>query len=307
MYYISVVVPVLNEESLVGQLIESLDLELEKISTNNQIIIVDDGSIDRTWGEIVRKKENMPNLLGIRLSRNFGQHYAITAGLAETNSEWVVVMDGDFQDRPEVIHELLARALQGYEIVFVNRENRPEKTYYKVLQKIFYFTLNTLSGLNLDSRQANFSIISRNVVEGFNKYSENTRFYASTVKWLGFKRSEISASHGKRLNGKPSYTLRKRIRLAVDIILSFSERPLKLSVGLGVVTSLFAIISSLNLFWKAFTKGYTVLGWASVIISVMFFSGVILIVLGIIGLYLGKVFNEVKNRPLYLISERTKN
>jgi dolichol-phosphate mannosyltransferase len=216
-------------------------------------------------------------------------------------------MDGDFQDRPEVIHELLARALQGYEIVFVNRENRPEKTYYKVLQKIFYFTLNTLSGLHLDSRQANFSIISRNVVEGFNKYSENTRFYASTVKWLGFKRSEISASHGKRLNGKPSYTLRKRIRLAVDIILSFSERPLKLSVGLGVVTSLFAIISSLNLFWKAFTKGYTVLGWASVIISVMFFSGVILVVLGIIGLYLGKVFNEVKNRPLYLISERTKN
>lgn len=307
MYYISVVVPVLNEESLVGQLIESLDLELEKISTNNQIVIVDDGSIDRTWGEIVRKKENMPNLLGIRLSRNFGQHYAITAGLAETNSEWVVVMDGDFQDRPEVIHELLARALQGYEIVFVNRENRPEKTYYKVLQKIFYFTLNTLSGLNLDSRQANFSIISRNVVEGFNKYAENTRFYASTVKWLGFKRSEISASHGKRLNGKPSYTLRKRIRLAVDIILSFSERPLKLSVGLGVATSLFAIISSLNLFWKALTKGYTVLGWASVIISVMFFSGVILIVLGIIGLYLGKVFNEVKNRPLYLISERTKN
>ena len=143
MYYISVVVPVLNEESLVGQLIESLDLELEKISTNNQIVIVDDGSIDRTWGEIVRKKENMPNLLGIRLSRNFGQHYAITAGLAETNSEWVVVMDGDFQDRPEVIHELLARALQGYEIVFVNRENRPEKTYYKLLQKIFYFTLNT--------------------------------------------------------------------------------------------------------------------------------------------------------------------
>jgi dolichol-phosphate mannosyltransferase len=144
-------------------------------------------------------------------------------------------MDGDLQDRPEVIPKLLDKAKEGYEIVFVNRENRPEGFIYKMAQRFFYALLNALSGLKLDSRQANFSIISKKVVDNFNRYSETTRFYASTIKWLGFRRAEIFADHGTRFNGISSYTINKRIQLARDIILSFSERPLKFAISLGVV------------------------------------------------------------------------
>jgi dolichol-phosphate mannosyltransferase len=304
---ICVVAPIFNEENTISEFVKQVVNNVKQLNSEYEIILIDDGSNDNSWMEIQKEAQKNGNVRGLKLSKNFGHHYAISAGLHKSAAKWTVVMDSDLQDRPEVIKDLYLKANEGYEVVFVSRTNRPESFPYLFLQKLFYKLLNLFSGIKFNSKQANFSIINYKVVNAFKLFPEKSRFYGSTIKWLGFKRSEISASHGKRLNGKPSYTLRKRIRLAVDIILSFSERPLKLSVGLGVATSLFAIISSLNLFWKALTKGYTVLGWASVIISVMFFSGVILIVLGIIGLYLGKVFNEVKNRPLYLISERTKN
>jgi glycosyltransferase involved in cell wall biosynthesis len=302
---ISVVVPVFNEETLVEELLTRINSVLRTETNNYKIIVIDDGSKDKTWVNILNMKEKIPNIIGIKFSRNFGQHYAISAGLANCNSDWVVVMDGDLQDRPEVIPDLINKAREGFDIVFVNRENRPEGILYRLAQKLFYFMLNSLSGLNLDSRQANFSIINRNVVENFNKYSETTRFYASTVKWLGFNRSEIFANHGLRFNGKPSYTLKKRIQLAGDIILSFSERPLKFAISLGIACSIISLVSVSILIWTALTQGYEVLGWASVIISIIFFSGVTLTVLGIMGLYLAKVFTEVKNRPLYIISEST--
>ena len=303
MEFISVVVPVLNEESLVKELIKRIDTVLKNLSNNYKIIVIDDGSSDETWNSIIDTKIEINDVLAIKLSRNFGQHYAISAGLAHCNSEWVVVMDGDLQDRPEVIPKLLEKALEGHDIVFVNRENRPESLIYKLAQKLFYAILNALSGLNLDSRQANFSIINKKVVDSFNKYSETTRFYASTIKWLGFNRAEIFADHGTRLNGKPSYTFKKRIKLASDIILSFSERPLKFAINIGIFFSAISMILTGQMVWTAITKGYEVLGWASVIISITFFSGIILIVLGIVGLYLAKIFTEVKNRPIYIISE----
>ncbi len=300
------VVPVLNEEALVGELIKRIDTALKNETKNYKIILIDDGSTDETWNQILKTKKEIPNILGIKLSRNFGQHYAISAGLAHSNSDWVVVMDGDLQDRPEVIPKLLDKAKEGYDIVFVNRQNRPEGFMYKAAQKLFYALLNALSGLNLDSRQANFSIISRKVVENFNLYSETTRFYASTIKWLGFKRAEINADHGERLNGKPSYTIKKRINLAMDIILSFSERPLKFAINLGIFFSIISLLLTFKLIWTTITQGFEVLGWASIIISITFFSGIILTVLGITGLYLAKIFTEVKNRPIYIISEVSK-
>jgi glycosyltransferase involved in cell wall biosynthesis len=305
--YITVVVPVLNEESLVEELIRRIDISLKKETQNYKILVIDDGSTDNTWIKILNSKKVIPNVFGIKLSRNFGQHYAISAGLAHCNSDWVVVMDGDLQDRPEVIPKLLDKAKEGYEIVFVNRENRPEGFIYKMAQRFFYALLNALSGLKLDSRQANFSIISKKVVDNFNRYSETTRFYASTIKWLGFRRAEIFADHGTRFNGISSYTINKRIQLARDIILSFSERPLKFAISLGVVFSGISLLFTLKLIWTALRQGFEVLGWASVIISITFFSGIILIVLGIIGLYLAKISTEVKNRPLYIISEKTEN
>ena len=239
---ISVVIPVLNESSLITELIRRVFLNVKKLTNDFEIILIDDGSKDNTWEIISKESAIEPRIKGIKFSRNFGHHYAITAGLNYSSGEWVVVMDGDLQDRPEVIPDLYEKAQEGFEIVFVSRKNRPEKFYYQIAQKSFYVILRFLSGIDFDSNQANFSIISKKVVSAFNKFQENARFYGSSIKWLGFNRTSIYADHGERHSGQPSYTLKKRIRLALDIILSFSERPLKFAIGVGAAMSFSSIL-----------------------------------------------------------------
>jgi glycosyltransferase involved in cell wall biosynthesis len=301
---LSVVIPLFNEAGLVEEIIERVKNNLEIITEDYEILIVDDGSTDSTWENILNYTLDK-RIRGIKFSRNFGQHYAITAGLHKSVGEWVVVMDGDLQDRPEVIPELYRKAMTGFDIVFVSRQNRPEKMYYLITQKLFYVILKTLSGIDFDSRQANFSIISRKVVEEFKNFSENSRFYGSTIKWLGFKRSEIMADHGQRHSGIPSYTLKSRLKLATEVILSFSNRPLRFATALGLLLSISSIIIAIYLLVGTILWGYSVTGWASLIIALFFLSGIILSILGILGIYIGKIFDQTKDRPLYIISEST--
>ena len=299
------VIPVLNEEFNVNKLVDELKKNVLKISEDFEIIFIDDGSVDDAWAVIEKEAKLDNRIIGLKLSRNFGHHYAITAGIHQAIGNWVVVMDGDLQDRPDVIPHLVEKANQGFDVVFVNRVDRPESLSYKVLQKIFYSILRFLSGFDFDSRQANFSIISRKVVEAFKSFPENARFYGSTIKWLGFKVSSIDASHGKRFQGKPSYTLRKRFKLASDIILAFSDRPLRMAIGLGITISLLSILMVIWIVIGVYSWGFTVIGWPSLVAAIFFSTGIILIVLGIIGVYLGQIFREVKSRPLYIISETT--
>ncbi len=306
MTHLSVVVPVFNESSLISELIKRVTYNAKKITEDFELIIVDDGSQDDTWNLIENEVIKEKRIKGIKFSRNFGHHYAITAGLHNSTGEWVVVMDGDLQDRPEVIPDLYRKAQEGFEVVFVSRQNRPEKLYYRIAQKIFYWILKSLSGIDFDSRQANFSIISKKVVEAFRNFPENARFYGSTIMWLGFKRSYILADHGERYSGKPSYTLRKRIKLASDIILSFSERPLRFAIALGIVMSSLSLFAGIWIIFGSFKWGFSVVGWSSLISTIFFSTGIILIVLGIVGIYVGEIFNQVKNRPLYVVEESMK-
>ena len=303
MTHLSVVVPVFNESSLIEELLRRVINNVKFITEDFEILIVDDGSQDQTWVLIEAEAKKESRIKGIKFSRNFGHHYAITAGLHNSEGEWVVVMDGDLQDRPEVIPELYKKAQTGFNVVFVSRKNRPEKLYYRMAQKLFYLILRGLSGIDFDSTQANFSIISKKVVDAFKIFPENSRFYGSTIKWLGFSRSFIYADHGVRHSGSPSYTLRKRLKLASDIILSYSERPLKIAVYFGLVITTFSVIILIWLLLRALNFGFSVAGWPSVMISIFFMGGSIMIVLGIIGIYLGRVFNEIKSRPLYIIEE----
>jgi glycosyltransferase involved in cell wall biosynthesis len=304
MTHLSVVIPVFNENTLINELIRRVKLNVEKITQDYEIILVDDGSSDSTWEKISYEARLEKRIKGIKFSRNFGHHYAITAGLHEVDGQWVVVMDGDLQDRPEVIPELYSKAQEGFEVVFVSRKNRPEKLYYKIAQRLFYLILRILSGIEFDSKQANFSIINKKVVEAFRNFPEHARFYGSTLKWLGFKRSEVFADHGVRFSGKPAYSLKKRIKLASDIIIAFSERPLKLAIGLGVLISTFSTIIAIWLVYGKFNWGFSVTGWTSLMFSIFFLSGILFVILGIHGIYLGRLFQEVKNRPLYIVSER---
>jgi glycosyltransferase involved in cell wall biosynthesis len=303
MAHLSVVIPVYNESSLIDELVKRVKINVKSITEDFEIIIVDDGSQDDTWNLIEHEAKSENRIKGIKFSRNFGHHYAITAGLHNSIGEWVVVMDGDLQDRPEVIPNLYKKAQEGFDVVFVSRQNRPEKLYYRIAQKFFYWILRSLSGIDFDSRQANFSIISKKVVEAFKTFPENARFYGSTIKWLGFRRSFIVADHGKRHSGTPSYTISKRFKLASDIILSFSDRPLRFAIGLGLTMSTLSIFLALWIAYATLKWGYSVTGWSSVIVSILFSSGMILTVLGILGTYLGRIFREVKARPLFVVSE----
>jgi dolichol-phosphate mannosyltransferase len=213
-------------------------------------------------------------------------------------------MDGDLQDRPEVIPELYNKAQEGFDVVFVSRQNRPEKLYYRIAQKIFYWILRNLSGIDFDSRQANFSIISKKVVEAFKSFPERSRFYVSTIKWLGFKNSFILADHGVRHSGRPSYTLKKRLKLAADVILSFSERPLRWSIALGLLMSGFSILVVLWIIYTSLSTGFTSLGWASLISTIIFSTGIILVVNGVSSIYIGEIYKETKKRPLYIIEKQ---
>jgi glycosyltransferase involved in cell wall biosynthesis len=301
---ICVVAPIYNEESIIEEFIKQVLLNLNKITTNHEIILVDDGSSDRSWHLIKKVASKNKKIKAIKLSRNFGHHYAITAGLHQATANWTVVMDSDLQDRPEVIIELYNKAKQGFEVVFVSRKNRPESKGYLLAQKTFYFILNVLSGLNFNSKHANFSIINYKVVEAFKNFPESSRFYGSTIRWLGFNTSEVEANHGSRHSGKPSYTFKKRFKLASDIILAFSDRPLKLAIVFGLLMALTSTILLILTFVGTFQIKSAITGWASILIALFFVGGSILVVLGIIGVYVGRVFRQVKNRPLYVISSQ---
>jgi glycosyltransferase involved in cell wall biosynthesis len=303
MTYLSVVIPVLNESTLIGELIKRVKSNVELITKEFEIILVDDGSDDSTWEVIESQAATDTKVKGIKFSRNFGHHYAITAGLHKSGGEWVVVMDGDLQDRPEVIPQLHHKAQEGFDVVFVSRMNRPEKILYMIIQRMFYWLLRNFSGINFNHRQANFSILNRKVVEAFKTFPENSRFYVSTVLWLGFNQTQIFADHGRRFSGRSSYTFKKRLKLGFDIIFSFSERPLIISIWIGFLFAFLSLLLSLIFVIQYLRVGFSVTGWTSLIVSLFFLSGLVFIFIGIMGIYLGRIYQQVKGRPLFILSK----
>lgn len=300
---ISILVPLHNEQESIEHLIERLTLTLRKMKISYEIILVDDGSLDNTWSKLIQLSESTENLKCVRLSKNFGQHNAITAGLSMCNSEWTVVMDGDLQDRPEEIPNLYSKALEGFEIVFISRKNRNESKFYLLAQKIFYKLLRKLSDIQFDEGTANFSIINKKVVEAYNFIEDHNRFYGSTIKWLGFKSTIIEADQGQRFAGETSYTLSSRWDLALATILNYSEKPLKIAIKIGIFVSAASLAFGLFFAYRKIFFGEGILGWPSLIVSIYFLAGVILIFMGILGIYIGQILKEVKKRPSYLIDQ----
>jgi glycosyltransferase involved in cell wall biosynthesis len=304
MVLISIVIPIQNEVSLLQELIIRVKNAVASITEEFEIILIDDGSEDESWNLIHLEALKEQRIKGVRLSRNFGQHSAISAGLESASGSWIVVMDGDLQDRPEVIPELYWKALEGFEIVFVARQSRPESKIYRFFQKLFYSILRKLSSSNFDEKQANFSIISRRVVDAIRKLNENLIFYPSTVLWLGFTRTSIEANHGIRFSGRSSYNLVKRIKLAIRIVVSSSEKILYLSIYTGL------IMLMITLFWigyELFQKivlDHDFIWWHILIISLFLSTSLVLISIGILGKYIGYLLDEVKRRPSYVIFDK---
>lgn len=300
---ISVVSPVYGCCDSLLPLCKRLEETLSSITDNFEIILVNDNSPDDSWGEITRLCENDHRVKGISLSKNFGQHYAITAGLDYARGDWVVVMDCDLQDKPEELTKLYNKALEGYDIVFGRRHIRQDKFLKRLGSKLFYKVFDYFTDGNTDSAVANYSIVSKSVVNSFKKLKEQNRSYPLFINWLGFKKATVDIEHQSRESGESSYTLNKLLVLAADSIVSQSNKPLRLSILFGFFMALSSLVYATWLMARYFLYSIPVEGWTSVMVSMYLLVGMLFVNLGFLGLYIGKIFNETKGRPLYLIKE----
>jgi len=300
---ISVVSPVYMGEKVVEELIRRIDLSVSKITDRYEIILVEDCSPDNSWQEIEKACQINSKVKAIALSRNFGQHVAITAGIDHAVGDWVVVMDCDLQDRPEEIISLYEKAKEGYKIVLARRFDRQDHRLKKWLSKLFYKALSYLTGNTIDPAVANFGIYHKNVIQAIKSMREPIRFFPSMVRWVGFTQTCLDVEHSERLEGSSSYNFKKRMRLALDIILAYSDKPLRLTVKIGFSIAVLSILGGITVLIQYYTGMIKVVGFASLIVSIWFLSGLIIMILGITGLYIGKIFEAVKHRPLYFAQE----
>jgi len=300
---ISVVVPVYGCRDSLPKLYERLKTSLSMISEEFEIVMVNDASPDNAWVTIKELVAKDNRVKGINLSRNFGQHKAIAAGLHHAQGDWVVVMDCDLQDRPEEIIKLYNKAQEGYDAVFGQRINRQHSKKKKWASRAFIAVYDYLTDSKTDPTIGNFSIISKKVVEGLKSLKEQHHPYTFFVIWLGFKRAYVEIEHAPREIGSSSYNFKRLVGLAMDNIASQSNKLLKMSIKLGFAMAFFSAMYAFYLIVKYFLTDEIVPGWTSVMVSIYFIAGLLFANLGLIGFYLGKIFDETKNRPLYIIDE----
>ena len=302
---ISVISPVYKADKIVNKLCSELIKNLRQITNNFEIILIDDCSPDESWLKIKENAEIHSEIKGIKFSRNFGQHHAITAGIDHSTGDWVVVMDCDLQDKPEEIINLYNEACKGYDIVLAARKNRSDDFLKKSTSRIFYWILSFLSGLKFNGDIGNFGIYHKKVIDNLRSLKEPFRFFVSSVKWIGFKTTTIDVKHDSRFEGKSSYNYKKLFSLAVNIIISYSNKPLKFMIFTGLSFSFISILFIIYNIYLKYTNQITELGYTSIISSIWLLSGIILVSSGILGIYIGKIYDGIKNRPLYIISDFT--
>jgi polyisoprenyl-phosphate glycosyltransferase len=302
---LSVVSPVYRAELVLDELVERIAKSIPSAFNSYEIILVDDFSPDKSWNKIVEISNNNSNVRGFKLSRNFGQHYAITAGLNQVFGDYVVVLDCDLQDQPEEIEKLFNESQKGFDIVLARRYERKDSFYKKTVSKLFYKTLSYLTGTKQDATVANFGIYSKQVIDEIVKLEEKIKYFPTMVKWVGFSTSYVNVEHASRSEGKSNYNLKKLLNLALDIILAYSDKPLRLIIKFGLSIAMISFLMVFYVLYEKFTGKVSVSGYASLIISIWFLSGCLLTTLGVVGLYIGKIFEGVKNRPSYIIEKST--
>lgn len=301
---ISVVSPVYRAEPIVDKLVSRVVGAVSKITDNYEFILVEDCGPDNSWKKIQENCVKNPKIKGIKLAKNSGQQHAIQAGLDVSVGEYVITLDCDLQDKPEEIQKLYNKAKEGYQVVVASRKNRQDDFFKKILSKLFYATLSYLTETKQDSSVANFCCYHRSAVNAMAMVKDHNRYYPMLQQLIGFNYAKIEIEHAEREEGKSSYSLKKRLKLAIDTILTFSDKPLRLTVKLGVLLSFVSIITAIVLVVLYLLGDYRTEGWASLALLMSFFSGAIISVLGMVGLYVGRTFESVKQRPTYIIHQK---
>jgi len=306
----SVVVPILNEEPNLQELYQRLSVTLDSMcvdigvsTTDYEIIFVDDGSKDNSWHIIKNIHEHDKRVKGLHLARNFGHHVAITAGLDFSRGQAVILMDGDLQDPPEEIPKLYGRLKEGYDLVYGIRQERHDPLLKKITSYIFWRLLRKFSGVNMPQGQTMLRILSRRLVDVLKEMKEYARFVHGMMAWPGFAASTVLVKHNPRMKGHSKYSITKLFKLAFHAITAFSIVPLRLATYFGFLSAIMSLTIGLYIIYLKVFLGIPLLGYASIIVSIFFIGGIQLLMLGIFGEYLGRTYQEVQKRPLYILKE----
>jgi len=303
---ISLVIPCYNEQDVIEETLDRL-AQLGKSLHDYafEIICVDDGSRDKTYELLRAAAETMPGLRIVKFSRNFGHQIAVTAGIDAAGGDAVVLIDADLQDPPEIVSQMIAKWEEGFDVIYGVRTSRAgESAFKQVSARGFYRFLNTLSEVPIPLDTGDFRLMSRPVVEVLKSMPERHRFVRGMVAWIGFKQTALPYERAERFAGESKYPLRKMVRFAMDGILSFSTKPLRLAVGLGLTSAAVAMVGIAYALALRIFSSVWVEGWTALMIAVLFMGGVQLLSLGIIGEYIGRIYSEVKRRPLYIVDEK---
>jgi dolichol-phosphate mannosyltransferase len=302
---LSVVVPACDEEDNLAPLVERISASLEECVAGFEIVVVDDGSRDRTWARVVELAAADDRVRGIRLARNFGHQCAVTAGVDAARGVAVVLIDADLQDPPEVIPELVERWREGYEVVYAQRASRGgESAFKRVTAALFYRLLHRVTDVDIPVDTGDFRLMGPRAVAAFRALPERNRFIRGLVSWMGFPQTAVSYHREARRAGRTKYPFHKMLRFAVDALTSFSFLPLRAATVLGFGVSTFAFVYIVVVIVLKLV-GVSWSGYTSLMASILFLGGVQLVMIGVLGEYVGRVFDEVKRRPLYLVGERT--
>ncbi|MEV5030144.1 glycosyltransferase family 2 protein [Paenibacillus sp. LPE1-1-1.1] len=300
----SVIVPMFNEEEVIEHTYERLKLVMDHAEEPYELIFVNDGSKDRTVELVSMICDFDPNVRLINFSRNFGHQIAISAGMDYAQGDAIVVIDADLQDPPEVILDMIAKWKEGYEVVYGKRLKRKGETVFKKLTaKMFYRTLRSLTNVEIPVDTGDFRLIDRKVCDVLRGLKEKNRFVRGLVSWIGFRQTMVEYEREERFAGETKYPLKKMIAFAIDGITSFSYKPLKIASYIGFALSFTSFLYLLVVIFQKLFTGSTIAGWASIVAVNLLFNGIILMLLGIIGEYIGRIYEESKNRPLYIIRE----
>lgn len=300
---VSVVSPVYGCEGCLEDLCDRLRATLDGMQLAFEIILVCDASPDASWQRIREIAARDARVVGLRLARNAGQHNAISAGLECAHGHHVVVMDCDLQDRPEEIPALYAKAREGYDLVFGQRIDRQDAWLKRFLSRAFYRALGYLTATRYDASTANFGIFSARAIAAVNALPERSRFFPLMVRWAGLPATRIPIQHASRASGKTTYSFGKLLRLAIEIALSYSDKPLRLVAQAGVWLSLFSFVLAGWSVYRFLHGDVAVAGYTSIIASIWFLGGMTIFSVGVVGVYVGRTFNDVKRRPYYTVSE----
>ncbi len=302
---LSVVSPCYGAPTLLRELVKQITETVSLLTDNYEIILVEDYSPDNSRDIIRDICAHDPHVKGVFLSRNFGQQSALNAGYDTAKGDYVVTLDCDLQNPPAQIRDLYMKAKEGYDIVFATRRNRPDNFFMTQGSRVFNRLMGFLTDTRQDEAVAEFAIFSRKVIDAMAQMGDFRRYYPLMTQWVGFKTTKVDVDHAVRTDGKESsYSMKKRIELAVSTAVSFSTKSLRLIVYFGTLVTLAAIVGAIALVIKTLVMDDEVSGWATLFVSMWFIAGIMIMVMGIIAVYVGSIFDEVKRRPSYLISER---